>query len=116
MLNNVRETTCKIIRDLELPVYDLAGLAGIPGARLSDYRAGRPLPRMTEVAIENTTRDVEFVWRVLGGGEGYFRTDLKDHVGFRKALAVARNLHNTVTEEQTREAELARAAEPIASA
>ena len=108
-MHNSREATCRIIRDLELPIYELAGLAGVPGARLSDYRAGRHLPRATEIAIENTTRDVEFVWRVLSGGDGYFRTDLKDTIGFHKALTVARNLQA----EQTREAECIAAAQPI---
>ena len=111
-MHNSRLATCEIIKNLQLPIYDLAGLAGVPGARLSDYRAGRHLPRSTEIAIENTARDVEFVWRVLGGGNGYFRTDLNDIRGFKRALLVCKEHERSSFEQELRRRE-EEAAQPI---
>jgi hypothetical protein len=56
----------ELLNSLQIPSYELADMLGIRGARVSDFKTGKPQPAALETKIADAVYHVGRIWDRVG--------------------------------------------------
>lgn len=84
-----RSEVIRFVRDNELVKQDLAAIANVPAARLSDYLHDKPVSEEYADRIENAVANVIYVWNTFAP----IKIALDDADAFWKAVELANKTH-----------------------
>jgi hypothetical protein len=77
-----RVRTIDLIRNLEIPKIDLAGIANVSPPRVTEFIHHRQLPREQAERIQRAVEEIGFVWACLAP----FKIDTSSPEIFREAV------------------------------
>ena len=94
-----RDQTIRTVIERQLPKQQLADIAGVPAARLSDYLRNRPVPEEQCERITEAVTNILMVWKTFAP----IKIALDDPVAFAKAVELANQVHAKLAAEIAQE-------------
>ncbi len=90
-----QDAAIQAIKSREIPKQQLADIANVPAARLSDYLRNRPVPQEQADRITEAVNNIAYVWDTLAP----VRIALDDPEAFKSAIELADRVAKMVEEE-----------------
>ncbi len=92
-----QDAAIQVIKAREIPKQQLADIANVPAARLSDYLRNRPVPQEQADRITEAVNNIMLVWKTFAP----IKIALDDPKAFAKAVELANQVHAKLAEEET---------------